>query len=116
MNKKMYILATLIVVVLLSGCTDSTSTGIGGGSKIKDIVTNPGKYEGSEVTVSGKVIDDGQGFGLGYKINDGSESILVKSEKKVKLNEQVTVKGFVKAGPVPGVGNVAIIDATGYEK
>lgn len=109
MNQRMYILATLIVIssLFLSGCTSSSINS----SKIKDINTDPGKYEGTEVTVSGKVIDDGQEIEFGYIIDDGSASIIILSSKVPKLDEQVTVKGIVTTT----MSDEVFIDATGNE-
>lgn len=103
MKQKTYITATLIIVavLLLSGCTSTI-----GGTKIKDIITDPGKYEGSEVTVSGKVIEvidiDAWPQEIkSYKINDGYASIEIISDvlPGVKKDDQVTAKGIVKANP-----------------
>jgi len=101
----MYVLATLILVstLFLSGCTSSSISG----SKIKDITTDSGKYEGTEVTVSGKVIETNEPSPV-YKINDGSASIYVNGDKAPKLNEQITVTGIVKVSP----NNEVFIDAT----
>lgn len=107
MKQRMYVLVTLIVVstLFLSGCTSSSISG----SNIKDITTNPGKYEGSSVSVSGKVIEvipnlpapDAASGGMNvvtlYKINDGSDSIYIKSITTPKIGDQVTVKGIVFA-------------------
>ncbi len=114
MKQKMYVLATLIVVstLFVSGCTSSSISGsnIKSDSKIKDIITDPGKYEGSEVTVSGKVINvvDLRPELRSYKINDGSASIEIISDTVPKMGDQVTAKGIVKAGQ-----SVVFIDARG---
>ena len=100
MKQKTYITASLIIVavLLLSGCTSTI-----GGTKIKDIITDPGKYEGSEVTVSGKVIEVTDTTWpqtiKSYKINDGYASIEIKSDVLPKKDDQVTAKGIVKANP-----------------
>jgi hypothetical protein len=103
MKQKIYSLATLIIIgtILLSGCTGIT------GSKIKEMNDNPGKFDGSEVTVSGKVIEADSVFGMGYKINDGESSILIvlgNSKKTVpKVGDQVTVTGIVKYNQGVGI-------------
>ena len=75
MKQQTYVLAILIVVsaLLLSGCTGA------GGTSIKDIITNPGKYDGSTVTVSGKVVETDTSF-MRYKINDGEGTIPKSSD------------------------------------
>jgi hypothetical protein len=91
MKQRMYVLATLIVVstLLISGCTSSSISG----TKIKDIVDNPGKYSGTEVTVSGKVTEEERI--MGYIINDGTASIMVESDTIPAVGEEVSVKGIV---------------------
>lgn len=91
MKQKMFILTILIVLsaLFLSGCVNSSI----GGNKIKDIVENPGKYSGTEVTVSGKVTEEERI--MGYIINDGTASIMVESDTIPALGEEVSVKGIV---------------------
>jgi len=110
MKQRMYVLATLIVVstLFISGCTSSSISG----SKIKDIVDNPGKYEGTNVTVTGKVIEP---HVVGYKINDGTASLLVVSEKMPAIGEEVSVKGIVRVGWPAGVSDV-YIDTVDWSK
>ena len=67
-----------------------------GGNKIKDIVDNQGKYSGTEVTVSGKVIGE---TALGYMINDGTANISVVSGTIPAMDEEVSVNGIVGVSP-----------------
>jgi hypothetical protein len=94
MKQKMFVVIILIVLSasFLSGCVNS---GIAG-NKIKDIVDNPGKYSGTEVTVSGKVIGE---TALGYMINDGTANISVVSDTIPAMDEKVSVNGIVGVSP-----------------
>jgi hypothetical protein len=94
------ILSGLVVIVglLAMGCPDRTS--------IRDIEANPSKYENKEVVIAGTVRDSygvnipgTQVRGGAYKIDDGTGSIWVVTEKSVPTKgTQIGVRGVVGSG------------------
>jgi len=51
--------------------------------KIGDITADPGRFDGKEVTVAGRVIQSVGGFGKGvYEIDDGTGKLWVWSETR----------------------------------
>lgn len=84
----------LILTLLISGCGFHTS--------ISKIRYEPGKYEGKEVSIKGRVSET-IGIPLiqkgAYQVDDGSGKIWVLSQKRrPSRGEKVTVKGKVKTG------------------
>ena len=98
--RKMYFLSLVLIIGLLAAaCPKRTS--------IADIENNPSKYFEKEVAVAGTVKD---GYGISiplirngeggiYKIDDGSGSIWVITQKSVPTKgAQLGVKGKVQNG------------------
>lgn len=87
--KKILFLA--LILLLLAGCSASVS--------VKDINTNPEKYMGKKVSVTGEVIAPLQlGQMSGFTLKDDESSIIVSSDMVPKAGNKVTVKGTVVKG------------------
>jgi hypothetical protein len=81
---------TLILTLLLSGCAPVT---------VKEINSDPSKYMGKKVTVSGTVaapLDLGSASGFSLR-QDGS-SIMVSADNLPKSGSEVVVRGIVVKG------------------
>jgi hypothetical protein len=84
--------ATLLLGgLLVAGCSSIFAT------KIADIVADPRKYEGTEVTVAGEVTDTTNLlFAKYFAVSDGSGEIIVVTERPLpREGEKVSVKGTV---------------------
>lgn len=78
----------LILLVLVAGCTSSSS--------IKKITDNPDKYLGKEVIVDGQINERFVKSGDPYiSIVDEQSYILVQSKFNLEKNSNVTVKGIL---------------------
>lgn len=82
---------------LLLGGLVATGCGSIFATKIADIVADPRKYDGTEVTVAGEVTDTTNLlFAKYFKVSDGSGEIIVVTERPLpRENDKVTVKGEV---------------------
>ena len=80
----------LLLTIVLYGCSHAT---------VKDINSDPDKYMGEKVVVSGTAIAPIQ-FGQlsGFTLKEGGSTIMVSSDTVPKANAAVTVKGTVVKG------------------
>ena len=95
--------ALLLILLMLTGCA----------TKIQEVESNPDKYKGKEVTVSGKVTSVLSVSFLGinvYKVDDGTGSIWVQSAGGVPAeNESVRVTGKIETGVTIGGQNYGLL-------
>lgn len=96
----------LIAVLATVGCGGLFAT------KIADIVADPRKYDGREVTVSGEVTDTTNLiFAKYFKVDDGSGEIVVVTERPLpREGEKVTVKGRVRQAFAIGELQLLVIE------
>ncbi len=85
-------LALAALGVLLAACSSLFAT------KIADILADPRKYDGREVTVAGKVTDTTNLLVAKYfTVNDGTGEMIVVTERPLpREGETLTVTGIVK--------------------
>ena len=102
-NLRGLLAAILLTTFFLAGCLTHTSIG--------HINTDPGRFAGREITISGRVADSFGALGNGvYQVNDGSGSIWVFSQNfgvpgngnNVKVTGRVE-QGFAFGGRSFGV-------------
>lgn len=100
------VIAMLGTMILLSGCAST---------KISDILANPDKYVGTEVRVSGTVIDrywvDILGLKAGaYQIDDGSGKIwVITNQEPPAEDKKASAKGTVSTSGKIGDRNFGIV-------
>ncbi len=83
---KKYIIL-LLLVLLVAGCSSQSS--------IKNLLNNPDKYLGKEVTIEGIVNNKMVEYNLPYiSVVDKDAYILVQSQFDIVKNSNVTVKGI----------------------
>jgi hypothetical protein len=95
----MKIVYFLLVSMLFTSCSDS----------ISDIMTNPAKYDGKTVTVSGKVSGSTNLLLLKfYILTDGTSELYVSTKKAVpNKGDEVTVTG--KVSQLLKIGNEQVV-------
>ena len=95
----MKIVYFLLVSILFTSCSDS----------ISDIMTNPAKYDGKTVTVSGKVSGSTNLLLLKfYILTDGTSELYVSTKKAVpNKGDEVTVTG--KVSQLLKIGNEQVV-------
>lgn len=88
--KRLIPLSFIIIALLLSGCAHPS---------VKDINSDPSKYLGKKVVVSGKVTAPlDVGIISGFTLNQDQSSVMVSSDTVPESGEEVTVKGTVVRG------------------
>jgi len=94
-------LAVLAALVLGLACDQLLAT------KVGDILKDPRKYEGKEVTVSGTVVEVVDLIiHKGFVVDDGTGQIKVVTSRMLPVKGQkITVKGVVE----PGIASAVII-------
>ncbi len=102
----------LILILLASGCAFRV--------KVSDIKSKPEKYDSSQVSVKGTVVETvGIPFvqkGI-YQLDDGTGKIwVVSQERRPSRGEKVTVKGEVKTGFSIGDRSFGIAIVEGADK
>jgi hypothetical protein len=82
----------LLALAVVGGCK-------GGATDIKKLLDDPGRYDGTTVRVAGKVTTSIGILGYGaYKLDDGTGSILIVSERGVpREGAEVGVEGTFKS-------------------
>jgi uncharacterized membrane protein YcgQ (UPF0703/DUF1980 family) len=80
----------LLLTLMLYGCAHAT---------VKEINSDPDKYMGKKIVVSGTAIAPIQ-FGQlsGFTLKEGGSTIMVSSDVVPKANSEVTVKGTLVKG------------------
>jgi hypothetical protein len=88
--RRLMLALVLLSILLLNGCAHAT---------VKDINSDPDKYMGEKVVVSGKAIAPIHlGQLSGFTLQEGGSTIPVSSDMVPKADSEVTVKGTVVKG------------------
>lgn len=96
-------LGAFAVVLLLKGC---------GTTPVRQLLDDPGQYEGKTVRIAGEVKGSVGAFGVGaYRIDDGTGTIAVVSEERGAPRDgaMVGVEGTFRAAFTLGSQSVAVI-------
>lgn len=101
--------------MLVAGCSESPFNQT---TKIRDIISAPGKYSEKQVAVKGKVAESIIAFGIGYfALDDGSGNIAVIPAKTFpKVGEEVRIRGIVKPAFVVGEKSLVVVMESGKDK
>ena len=88
--KRLLLVSVLLFLILLYGCASVT---------VGDINSDPDKYMGKKVVVTGKVVAPIQlGQLSGFTLKDDSGSIMVSSDMVPMADAEVAVKGTLVKG------------------
>ena len=92
LKKTAVLLALLGGTLLLTACPSQTN--------IAKINADPGRYQGKEVGIAGRVTDSYGAAGIGaYEIDDGTGRIWVATKRGVpSRGAQVGAKGYLRSG------------------
>ncbi len=92
--KKLLICLSLVLLLFLAGCSHVT---------VSDINSDPSKYLGKKVVVSGSVsVPMEIGMMSGFMLKEGKSTLLVRSDDVHAKGESVTVKGTLVEGMFTG--------------
>jgi hypothetical protein len=95
MNRRLWIaLAALAILTVGLACDQLLAT------KIGDVLKDPRKYEGKQITISGTVVETVDLFiHKGFIVDDGTGQLKVVTSRLLPVKGQkVTVKGVVEQG------------------
>lgn len=102
-NRSLGMVAALALTAALAGCERTT---------ISDVSKHPVKYEGNEVTITGKVTQSGGDFARGaFEVDDGTGRLWVETDG-ISLPEkgsQIAVTGLVESGQSMGLNSMTTV-------